>query len=45
MILQRGVVYDVGRSMGSMSMNWRPDYTEPLMRRELDIIKAGLQTV
>jgi hypothetical protein len=28
---------------GSRSMNWRPDYTEPLMRRELDIIRAGLR--
>jgi hypothetical protein len=41
-IRQRGVVYDVGRSMGSLSMNWRPDYTPALMRRELDIIRAGL---
>jgi hypothetical protein len=36
------VVYDVGRSMGALSMNWRPDYTPALMRRELDIIQAGL---
>jgi hypothetical protein len=36
------VVYDVGRSMGSLSMNWRPDYTPALMRRELDIIRVGL---
>ena len=42
MIRQRGVVYDVGRSMGSLSMNWRPAYTPTLMRRELDIIRAGL---
>ncbi len=42
MIRQRGMVYDVGRSMGSLSMNWRPDYTEPLMRRELDVIRDGL---
>jgi len=41
-IRQRGVVYDVGRSMGSRSMNWRPDYTPALMRRELDIIRTGL---
>ncbi|MGD0246294.1 MAG: hypothetical protein ABSB59_39030 [Streptosporangiaceae bacterium] len=41
-IRQRGVVYDTGRSLGSLSMNWRPDYTEPLMRRELDIIRTGL---
>jgi hypothetical protein len=41
-IPQRGVVYDVGRSMGSLSMNWRPDYTPALMRRELDIIRTGL---
>ncbi len=42
MTRQRGVVYDVGRSMGSLSMSWRPDYTEALMRRELDIIRTGL---
>jgi hypothetical protein len=36
------VVYDVGRSMGSLSMNWRPDYTPTLMRRELDIIRTDL---
>jgi hypothetical protein len=36
------VVYDVGRSMGRMAMSWRPDYTPALMRRELDIIRAGL---
>lgn len=42
MIQQRGVVYDVGRSMGSLCVNWRPDYSQPLMRRELDIIQAGL---
>jgi hypothetical protein len=41
-IRQRGVNYDVGRSMGSLSMNWRPDYTPALMRRELDIIRTGL---
>jgi hypothetical protein len=23
-------------------MNWRPDYTPALMRRELDIIRTGL---
>lgn len=42
MIRQRGVIYDVGRSMGSLSMNWRPDYTPALMRRELDIIRTDL---
>ena len=42
MIRQRGVVYDVGRSMGSLSMNWRPDYSPALMRRELDIIRTDL---
>ena len=42
MIRQRGVVYDVGRSMGSLSMNWRPDYTPMLMRRELEIIRTDL---
>jgi hypothetical protein len=41
-IPQRGVVYDIGRSMGSRSMTWRPDYTPTLMRRELDIIRVGL---
>jgi hypothetical protein len=41
-IRQRGVVYDTGRSMGSLSMNWRPDYTPALMRRELEIIRADL---
>jgi hypothetical protein len=28
--------------MGSRSMNWRPDYTDPLMHRELNIIRADL---
>lgn len=42
MMRQRGVIYDVGRSMGSLSMNWRPDYTPTLMRRELDIIRTDL---
>jgi hypothetical protein len=42
-IRQRGVVYDVGRSMDSLSMNWRPDYTPALMRRELDIVRTGLR--
>ncbi len=42
MIRQHGVIYDVGRSMGSLSMNWRPDYTPALMRRELDIIRTDL---
>lgn len=28
--------------MGSLSMNWRPDYTPALMRREPDIIRTGL---
>ncbi|MEU7830448.1 hypothetical protein [Nonomuraea sp. NPDC049129] len=36
------MVYDVGRSMGSLSINWRPDYTQALMRRELDIIRTDL---
>jgi len=39
---QRGVVYDVGRSMGAHSPSWRPDYSPALMRRELDIIQADL---
>jgi hypothetical protein len=36
------VVYDVGRAMGALSANWRPDYSPALMRRELDIIRADL---
>jgi hypothetical protein len=24
---QRGVVYDVGRSLGALFANWRPDYS------------------
>jgi hypothetical protein len=39
---QRGVVYDVGRSMGAHSASWRPDYSPALVRRELDIIHADL---
>ena len=39
---QRGVVYDVGRAMGALSVNWRSDYSPALMRRELDIIQADL---
>jgi hypothetical protein len=35
-------VYDVGRAMGAQSINWRPDYSPALMRRELDIIRADL---
>jgi hypothetical protein len=35
---QYGVLYDVGRAMGSRSPNWRPDYTPALVRRELEII-------
>ena len=38
----RGVVYDVGRAMGALSVNWRPDYSPALMRRELDIIRSDL---
>jgi len=38
----KGVVYDVGRAMGPLSVNWRPDYTPALMRRELDIIQTDL---
>ena len=37
---QRGVVYDVGREMGALSVNWRPDYSPALMRRELGIISS-----
>lgn len=39
---QYGVLYDVGRAMGSRSPNWRPDYTPALVRRELDIIHTEL---
>jgi hypothetical protein len=39
---QRGVVYDVGRAMGALAVNWRPDYSPALMRRELDIIRTDL---
>ncbi len=42
MLRQRGVVYDVGRAMGALSANWRPDYSPALMRREMDIIRADL---
>jgi len=28
--------------MGALSVNWRPDYSPALMRRELDIIRADL---
>lgn len=38
----KGVVYDVGRAMGALSLNWRPDYSPALMRRELDIIQTDL---
>jgi len=38
----KGVVYDVGRAMGALSVNWRPDYTPALLRRELDIIASDL---
>jgi hypothetical protein len=38
----KGVVYDIGRAMGALSLNWRPDYSPALMRRELDIIQTDL---
>lgn len=38
---RKGVVYDVGCVMGGV--NWRPDYSPALVRRELEIIKTGLQ--
>ncbi len=38
----QGVVFDVGRAMGAPSVNWRPDYSPALMRRELDIIRGDL---
>jgi hypothetical protein len=39
---QRGVLYDVGRAMSKRAMNWRPDYTPALARRELEIIRSDL---
>ena len=42
MLRQRGVVYDAGRAMGALSMNWRPDYSPALMRWELGIIRTEL---
>jgi hypothetical protein len=38
-----GVVYDTGRSMGPLSMTWRPGYTSALMHQEPDIIRDGLR--
>jgi hypothetical protein len=35
----KGVLYDVGCRSG---VNWRPDYSPALVRRELEIIRAGL---
>ena len=29
-------------AMGALSVNWRPDYSPALVRRELDIIQADL---
>lgn len=42
MLRQRGVVYDVGRAMGALSINWRPDYSPARMRRELEVIRDDL---
>lgn len=42
MLRQYGVLYDVGRTMSARSMNWRPDYTPALVRRELEIIHTDL---
>jgi hypothetical protein len=39
---QYGVLYDVGRAMSARAMNWRPDYTPALVRRELEIIRTDL---
>jgi hypothetical protein len=39
---QRGIVYDVGRTLSAGSINWRPDYSPGLIRRELEIIRADL---
>jgi hypothetical protein len=36
----QGVLYDAGRVMGGVT--WRPDYSPALVRRELEIISAGL---
>jgi len=36
---RKGVLYDAGRVTG---VNWRPDYSPALVRRELEIIKTGL---
>jgi hypothetical protein len=36
---RKGVVYDTGCVMG---VNWRPDYSPDLVRRELEVIKTGL---
>jgi hypothetical protein len=41
-VRRRGVVYDVGRAMGALSVNWRPDYSPARVRRELDIIRSDL---
>lgn len=38
----KDVVYDVGRAMSARSVNWRPDYSPALMRRELSIIQTDL---
>jgi hypothetical protein len=42
MLRQYGVLYDVGRTMSARSMNWRPDYSPALVRRELEIIHTDL---
>lgn len=39
---QQGVVYDVGRALDARSINWRPDYSPALVRRELGIIRDAL---
>src|SRR5262249_3689297 len=33
----------VGRAMGPRSINWRPDYSPALIRRELEIIRTELR--
>ncbi len=36
------MLYDVGRAMSPRAMNWRPDYSPALARRELEIIRTDL---
>ncbi|MBV9576984.1 MAG: abortive infection protein, partial [Chloroflexi bacterium] len=36
---RKGVCYDAGVVMG---VNWRPDYSPAVVRREIEVVKAGL---